>query len=101
MHGRTAGLGETWFLVVTLFGAIATGVEKRDSLSVTQKSAYRVIPPAVKKVPYATVASIDFVGKRKRLHSSITAESTTNLGTLSTMAANKSIKPSDEVKETF
>ena len=77
-----AGLGETCSHVATLFWAIATGVEKRDSLTVTQKSAYCVILPSVKKVLYATLASIAFVGKRKRLHPSITA----NSGTLSLMA---------------
>ena len=74
--------------IATLFWTISTGIEKHDSLIVTQQSPYWVIPPAVKKAPYATVASIDFVGKRKRLHpSTITAKSTANSDTLSSMVA--------------
>ena len=46
-----AGLRETWTHVASLLWVTAAGVEKRDSLTVTQKSAYWVMPPALKAVP--------------------------------------------------
>ena len=58
-----AGLGES---CSTLLWAIAAGVERRESLTVTQKSAYWVIPPAIKSVPYAPIAGIAFTGKKRR-----------------------------------
>ena len=64
-----AGLGETCSHVASLLWATATGVEKRNTLTVTQKSAYWVIPPAIKKVPYAPMSDIDFVGKKRKCRS--------------------------------
>ena len=61
-----AGLGETCSHVASLLWATATGVEKRDSLTVTQKSAYWIMPPAIKTVPYAPLAEISFVGKKRK-----------------------------------
>ena len=58
-----AGLGETCSYVASLLWTIAAGVDRRESLTVTQKSAYWVMPPAIKTVPYAPICSIDFVGK--------------------------------------
>ena len=46
-----AGLGETCSHVASLLWTTATGVERRDSLTVTQKSAYWVMPPAIKQCP--------------------------------------------------
>ena len=69
-----AGLGETCSHVATLLWAIATGVEKRSSLTVTQKSAYWVMPPAIKSVPYQPIGEINFVGKKRKCSHSSTRE---------------------------
>ena len=61
-----AGLGETCTHVASLLWATAAGVERRESLTVTQKSAYWVIPPAIKTVPYAPLSEISFVGKKRK-----------------------------------
>jgi hypothetical protein len=47
-----AGLGETCSHVGSLLWAIEAGVRIRESMTVTQKKAYWVIPPAVKEVQY-------------------------------------------------
>ena len=60
------GLGETCSHVASLLWAIAAGAERRESLTVTQKSAYWVMPPAIKKVPYVLIAEITFTGKKRR-----------------------------------
>ncbi len=60
-----AGLGETCSHVASVLWAIESGIRSRDSLTVTQKKAYWVIPHAIKQVPYATVNEISFVGKKK------------------------------------
>ena len=60
-----AGLGETCSHVASVLWAIESGVRLRESLTVTQKKAYWVIPTSVKEVPYARVRDIDFIGKRK------------------------------------
>lgn len=62
----TAGLGETCSHVASLLWVIAVGVEKRESLTVTQKTAYWVMPPAVRSVPYAPIKEIEFIGKKKK-----------------------------------
>ena len=61
-----AGLGETCSHVASLLWAIAAGAERRESLTVTPKSAYWVMPPAIKKVPYVLIAEITFTGKKRR-----------------------------------
>ena len=61
-----AGLGESCSHVASLLWVISTGVEKRDSLTVTQKSAYWVMPPAVQSVSYVPIKEIDFIGKKKK-----------------------------------
>ena len=61
-----------------LLWAIATGVEKCNSLTVTQENW--VIPPEVKKVVYGTMQALTLLEKG-RLHHSIIAESTTNSDT--------------------
>lgn len=43
-----AGLGETCSQWV-----IACGIQKRESLTVTQRSAYWVMPPGIRSVEYA------------------------------------------------
>ena len=55
-----AGLGESCSHVASLLWAIEAGVKQRDSLTVTDKKAYWVLPPAVKTVPYAKVKDINF-----------------------------------------
>ena len=46
-----AGMGETCSHIASLLWVISFGVEKRDSLTVTQKSAYWVLLPSIKSVP--------------------------------------------------
>ena len=58
-----AGLGETCSHVSSLLWVIAVGAEKRDALTVTQKSAYWVMPPPIRSVSYAPIKEIDFIGK--------------------------------------
>ena len=77
-----AGLGETCFHVASLLWAIGVGVESRESLTVTQKSAYWVMHPAMKSVPYSPLKDIKFVGMRKNSEISI-----------SVPAAKRSIPP--------
>ena len=47
-----AGMGETCSHVASLLWAIGAGVESREPLTVTQRSAYWVFPPGVRSVPY-------------------------------------------------
>lgn len=61
-----AGLGETCSHVASLLWVVAVGVEKRDSLTVTQKSAYWVMPPSIRSVSYARIQEIDFIGKKRK-----------------------------------
>ena len=60
-----AGLGECCSHVASLLWAVEAGVRIRDSMTVTQKKAYWVMPNGVKDVPYAPVKSIEFIGKKK------------------------------------
>ena len=62
----TAGLGKTCSHIATLLWVLAVGVEKRESLTVTQKSAYWVMPPPMRSVPYAPIKDIEFIGKKKK-----------------------------------
>ena len=55
-----AGLGESCSHVASLLWAIEAGVKKRESLTVTDKLAYWVLPTAVKKIPYARIRDIEF-----------------------------------------
>ena len=41
-------------------------MEKRDALTVTQKTAYWVLPPAVRSVPYLHIKEVEFIGKKKQ-----------------------------------
>jgi hypothetical protein len=89
-----AGLGETCSHVASLLWATAAGVERRNSLTVTQKSAYWVMPPAIKTVPYTPLAEISFVGK-KRKSTSVTRDTPVNAPTPSKKQA---LTPSDTEK---
>ena len=60
-----AGLGESCSHVGSLLWAVEAGVKSRDSLTVTQKEAYWVMPSGVKSVPYARVADMEFNKKLK------------------------------------
>ena len=62
LYGRAGGACTH---VASLLWATAAGIEKRDSLTVTQKSAYWVKPPAIKTVPYAPLSEIGLVGNLK------------------------------------
>ena len=55
-----AGLGESCSHVASLLWAIEAGCKRRDSLTVTDKKAYWVLPTSVKTVPYARVKDINF-----------------------------------------
>ncbi len=54
------GLGETCSHVASLLWTIEAGVRKRDTMTVTDKKAYWVMPPAVKQVPYEPVRNMKF-----------------------------------------
>ncbi len=60
-----AGLGETCSHIASLLFAIESGVRIRDSMTVTQKKAYWVMPNGVKEVQYAPVRDINFLGKKR------------------------------------
>ena len=55
-----AGLEESCSHVASLLWEIEAGGKQRDSLTVTDKEVYWVLPPAVKTVPYAKVKDINF-----------------------------------------
>lgn len=59
-----AGIGESCSHVASVLWALESGVRIRDSMTVTQKKAYWVIPGAIKSVPYAPISSIKFIGKK-------------------------------------
>ncbi len=61
-----AGLGETCSHVASLLWAIEAGVRIRDSMTVTQKTAYWVTPNGIKDVPYAPVKDVDFIGEKEK-----------------------------------
>ena len=50
-----AGLGESCSHVASLLWAVESGVRIRESMTVTEKKAYWVIPGSVKEVPYAPI----------------------------------------------
>ena len=62
-----AGLGECCSHVASLLSAIEAGVWIRDSMIVTQKKEYWVMPNSVKDVPYAPIKSINFIGRKRSL----------------------------------
>ncbi len=62
-----AGLGESCSHVASLLWAVEAGVRLRDSMTVTQKRAYWVLPPSVKDVPYSPLSGIKFKGKSSTL----------------------------------
>ena len=55
-----AGLGESCTHVVSFLRAVEFGVKRRESLTITEKSAYRVLPTAVKNITYASIRHIQF-----------------------------------------
>ena len=80
---------------------VAVGVERRESLTVTQKSAYWVMPPAVRSVAYAPIKEIEFIGKkRKAVHSQSVADEEST-GTSSTTRQKKLTIPSEEEQKQF
>ena len=75
------GLGETCSHVATLLWAIESGVRHRNSLTVTQRKAYWVIPNAVKTVTYAPVREISFI-RKKRSQSILSSSSSSSVSRL-------------------
>ena len=63
----TAGLGECCSHVGSLLWAVEAGVQIRDSMRVTQKKAYWVMPHGVKDIPYAPIKGINFVGEKRSI----------------------------------
>ena len=61
-----AGLGETCSHVSSLLWVIAVEAEKRDALTVTQKSAYWVMPQPISSVSYAPIKEFDFICKKRK-----------------------------------
>ena len=59
-----AGLGECCSHVSSLLWVIGAAIDRRNALTVTQKSAYWVLPPSVKLVSYLPTKDIDFIGKK-------------------------------------
>ena len=58
-----AGLGESCSHIASLLWAIEAGVRLRNSMTVTQKRAYWVMPSGMKDVTYASLKDISFRGK--------------------------------------
>ncbi len=89
-----AGLGETCSHVASLLWAIEAGVRIRDSMTVTQKKAYWVLPPSVKEVPYAPLSCINFVGRAGSLAALKTPQSMAPVASCS--SRNRLTSPSTE-----
>ena len=68
-----AGLGESCSHVASVLWALECGARMRQSMTVTQKKAYWVIPGGIKDVPYAPAQQIKFIGKNKLAASSMLA----------------------------
>ena len=60
-----AGLGESSSHVASLLFAIESGVRIRESMTVTQKSAYWVMPTGVKAVQYARCEKWTLLGRKE------------------------------------
>ena len=93
-----AGLGETCSHVASLLWVIGVGVESSESLTVTQKSAYWVLPPAVKSVPYTPVKDIGFIGKKRKVTSEVSDHVR---GSTSPPLKKKVCQPSEEELSQF
>ena len=91
-----AGLGETCSHVSSLLWVIAVGVEKRDALTVTQKSEYWVMPPAIRSVTYAPIKEIHFIGKKRKTSNCVSDDSSS-----STSSKQKCNIPTFEDKKQF
>ena len=70
-----AGLGETCSHAASLFWVIDFGVESRESLTATHKSAYWVMPPVMKSVIYSPVK---IYGKKRKNSISVPAAPPSN-----------------------
>ncbi len=68
-----AGLGETCSHVTSLLWAIEAGVRMRESLSVTDKKAYWVMPPELKKVQPAPISEINRSNQPRKSESEATS----------------------------
>ena len=93
-----AGLGESCSHVASLLWAVEAGVKQRDSLTVTDKKAYWVLPSAVKKFPFSKISEIKFSkygeAKKPRTESKIPISSQAEIiKFLSTVKETCSSKP--------
>ena len=70
-----AGLGTSCSQVASLFWAIEAGSKRRDSLTVTEKTAYWVLPSALKSVPYSRLKDIQFSKTPSNASASVIKES--------------------------
>ncbi len=59
-----AGFGESCSHVASLLWVVASGVQHRDSKTVTDKSWD--MPVGVKKVPYEEIKYMSFIGKKRK-----------------------------------
>ena len=96
-----AGLGESCTHVASLLWVVAVGVERRESLTVTQKSAYWVMPPAVRSVAYAPIKEIEFIGKKRKAVRGQSVADEESTGTSSTTRQKKLTIPSEEEQKQF
>ena len=98
-----AGLGETCSHVSSLLWVVAVGAEKRDALTVTQKSAYWVMPPPVHSVSYAPIKEIDFIGKKRKVANckDVCNESTNDANTTTVRKRKKLDVPTFDEKKQF
>lgn len=103
-----AGLGESCSHVASLLWAVEAGVRLRDSVTVTQKRAYWVLPASVKEVPYAPLSHINLHDKSASLAvlrspQLLSPTSATPLSSGSSNLTRKRISPpsSEEVKSFF
>ena len=68
-----AGLGETCSHVASLLWTIEVGVRMRESLSVTDKKAYWVMPPELKKVQPGPISEIKWSNQPRKSVSEVTS----------------------------
>ena len=95
-----AGFGETCSHVASLLWVVASGVQRRDSLTITDKSAYWVMPAGVAKVPFAEIRDISAVGKKRKRHECSSDTSPKQAGANTARFTHTSV-PSDEEQRMF
>ena len=96
-----AGLGESCSHVASLLWAVESGVRIRDSMTVTEKKAYWVIPSSVKEVPYAPVRLINFEGRKGSLAKLTSPQSSPSSSSQPPSALARVAKPTSTEKAKF